>query len=711
MTLFASFFCVAVAFVIVMAEHRPAKLRKLEGLRRRLPQVTQTALAAILKDVGEHGMPDLTTRQNMTEARKELANSNTLYGPLIQTMDVQLISGHTYPMLIAHPWALLWYLFDQCASWRDLVVARHRENPSSVEKPWGLVLYTDEVTPGNALSPDLTRKSQACYMSFLELGHAALARESAWLCLLVHRSNQVRHVFGKMAQVIGALLKIMFPVDGGNLHTTGIQMSSESGESLRLHIKLKTMVQDGAAHKEIWQIKGDSGMRMCVGCDIINSNSDLLQYAAAGDLKQNVIKVCDLEFTTDAEARSAANRLKSYHDANVQGFERLSMVIGFTYCSYMLLNDAALVDVVFPVSQFMHDWMHGLFASGVFNLTLHLLLETLEGAGRMHDVYDRLFDYVGSWHLPRRLSNVSNLQEIFNNKRRSGNKKGGSFRAAASEGLSIVPILAFWLRAIVLPVVDDAAKPACEAFLAFAGVAECFYSVARGVVKPKQLRKAVEAFLAAFVAAFGDEWFTPKMHWLLHYARELGIHKTLLACFVHERKHKCIRRYACPTVNTRSFERTVLEEITCQQLWDLNAPGTFKFDIGLVGPRTPSRKEQYELSELLGLGPGIVDATASVSRFSEFETCEKKDIVLIDIDGSLVAGEIWLHARLQGVEASLVSLWALRHFHRDSQSAEWIIDDTTTVLETHWVVATVTWYPLGGGIVRTLIPSDLLRYF
>ena len=152
MTLFASFVCFALAFVIVMAEHRPAKLRKLEGLRRRLPQVTQTALAAILKDVGEHGMPDLTTRQNMTEARKELANSNTLYGPLIQTMDVQLISGHTYPMLIAHPWALLWYLFDQCASWRDLVVARHREIPSSVEKPWGLVLYTDEVTPGNALS-------------------------------------------------------------------------------------------------------------------------------------------------------------------------------------------------------------------------------------------------------------------------------------------------------------------------------------------------------------------------------------------------------------------------------------------------------------------------------------------------------------------------------------------------------------------------------
>ena len=115
------------------------------------------------------------------------------------------------------------------------------------------------------------------------------------------------------------------------------------------------MVQDGAAHKEIWQIKGDAGKRMCIGCDIINSQSDLPAYAAAGALNQNIIKTCDLHLTSDEDVRSAVNRLTAFHDAGVDGFERLSMVIGFTYCGYMLLNDAALLDVVFPASQFMHD--------------------------------------------------------------------------------------------------------------------------------------------------------------------------------------------------------------------------------------------------------------------------------------------------------------------------------------------------------------------
>ena len=34
-----------------------------------------------------------------------------------------------------------------------------------------------------------------------------------------------------------------------------------------------------------------------------------------------------------------------------------------------------------PCSQFMHDWMHGLFSSGVFNVLVHVLFEELESEG------------------------------------------------------------------------------------------------------------------------------------------------------------------------------------------------------------------------------------------------------------------------------------------------------------------------------------------
>ena len=40
---------------------RPTKLRKLNDFRRRLPHCTASALAAILADIKEHGLPDGNT--------------------------------------------------------------------------------------------------------------------------------------------------------------------------------------------------------------------------------------------------------------------------------------------------------------------------------------------------------------------------------------------------------------------------------------------------------------------------------------------------------------------------------------------------------------------------------------------------------------------------------------------------------------------------
>ena len=78
-----------------MADNRPAKLRKLDSLRRRLPHISQNALAALLRDVEEHGLPELTTRQSMTEARTLVARTRTLHGPLIKPMNFDDVDGST----------------------------------------------------------------------------------------------------------------------------------------------------------------------------------------------------------------------------------------------------------------------------------------------------------------------------------------------------------------------------------------------------------------------------------------------------------------------------------------------------------------------------------------------------------------------------------------------------------------------------------------
>ena len=64
--------------------------------------------------------------------------------------------------------------------------------------------------------------------------------------------------------MVGCILKQMFPKDGCSLNETGIHLSFRDEEPIRLFAKFTTMVQDGGAHKEVWQCKGDAGQRMCI---------------------------------------------------------------------------------------------------------------------------------------------------------------------------------------------------------------------------------------------------------------------------------------------------------------------------------------------------------------------------------------------------------------------------------------------------------------
>ena len=59
----------------------------------------------------------------------------------------------------------------------------------------------------------------------------------------------------------------------------------------------------------------------------------------------------------------------------------------------------------------------------------------------------------------------------------------------------------------------------------------------------------------------------PKFHWLLHFPAWLKRFRTLISCFVRERKHKMVKRYANDMRNTRtnfdehSYEKSIMAEV------------------------------------------------------------------------------------------------------------------------------------------------------
>jgi hypothetical protein len=238
-----------------MADSRPAKLRRLEAFRRRLPSVSASALEAILNDVVRYGVPEVHTRQALAEARNNVTSSDTPHGKIHQKITLSTVDGSHMQIEIAHPFAMMWYCFQNCITWRSVLLLKHSQRPSSIEHPWSLVIYTDEVTPGSGLTLMPGRKSQCVYYSLLEMGHDVLCREDSWFTATVVRSRTVLEAEGGMAQLVGASLKLLFAGDGVDFLQTGLLLVDDRGNSMRLHVRLTTLVQDGAAHKDIWKCR------------------------------------------------------------------------------------------------------------------------------------------------------------------------------------------------------------------------------------------------------------------------------------------------------------------------------------------------------------------------------------------------------------------------------------------------------------------------
>ena len=71
---------------------------------------------------------------------------------------------------MASPLALLCFVFYHCAPFANFLEERLVQFPSSEEHPWKIVLYCDEVHPGDQLGGKKLRKSHAIYFAIKEFG-------------------------------------------------------------------------------------------------------------------------------------------------------------------------------------------------------------------------------------------------------------------------------------------------------------------------------------------------------------------------------------------------------------------------------------------------------------------------------------------------------------------------------------------------------------
>ena len=357
--------------------------------------MSASALSDTLRAVRDEGLPELHNRNHLREARESVAMQETPFGPVVQHVEVVDAHDTLVRLPCAHPAALLYAAVIASASLATLFESRMNACPPSPEHPWNLVLYSDEVTPGNPLHTHNMRKFWGVYFTFLEFGPHATSREEAWFPLMTAYSNVINDVDSGISQVFGAIIKLFFNPEGFDFGIGGISLPL--GDGRRFWCKLGLFLQDGAAHKMMWSSRAGA-CRLCLLCkNLFTSESAVVDADGTNLLTCNAVSDAECEPSTDDAIRTVARYLERKAGTMLPTpFSRLQQACGITHARRSILLDRSLDDIVKPTTQYMHDWMHTLFVDGVVNLVVYLLFEAFIADDR-RTIYNTCKEFLEQW--------------------------------------------------------------------------------------------------------------------------------------------------------------------------------------------------------------------------------------------------------------------------------------------------------------------------
>ena len=493
---------------------------------------------------------------------------------------------------------------------------------------------------------------------------------------------------------------------GCNLATGGLLLQHPDGSETRLFARLTMILQDGAAHKYVFSVKGDAGTKFCFLCrNCISKRSSISDDSGDLLLVSSELRYEDLDLATDQDIRGSLLRLVRAHGhLNQANFQLLQQAIGFTYDGHAMMFDPSLFQVLQPVQQYCHDFMHCLFVHGVFQTVVTLLIAAV--STKIRGVQEQLQDYMKAWNYPKRYS-TSGLSHVFAMKKGQDGVK--RIKCTASEGLGVFSVLAFWVQAVLLP--SEACVPEAMAFVALANVIELLMAVAANKTSPEYLLERIHVFLERCAAAEWKGHMVSKFHWLLHLPDHLSRFGCLPACWVQERKHRVVKRYGQDVRNTNVYERSIISEITCHDLAALESTEAFLFGVSLEQPKVANAATVAFFQQFFVSSIGNKIFICSSARILPTGICCKNDVALFVQGDSfarnsfdLAAGKTLLHVEILGTCFTLVFAWQVVEYDAATRSLTCEQTESLMLVRTDEIVGVALWTQRSQRASRLLVP-------
>ena len=455
--------------------------------------ISQNAVSEILTAVRNSGeIPEHTSRATVKRRREAAIGIDTQYGQLLQQLAVQKEDGTTLLLDYCNPAAFLHYTSRHCPRMQDMLNAAAAQHLNSVTSKWQLMLYMDEVSPGNQLKVHNSRKLQAIYWSIQEFGGYNLTQEHAWCVLMCIRTDIVNSLAGGMAQVFKVVMKQFFQATCHFGFGINVQVN---GENRMLCFEIGYVLADESALKYALDCKGASGKMLCFCCQ----TTIQARWAPArlGPLvlhtEHNSSKFV---LHTDRSVWQIADHL---HTASTMGwtkkkFKDEEMRLGWNYSPHGALLDPTCRQHYLPISHTCFDPMHVFLVAGVWHKEINLLLTCLHANGiRQTAVHD--FCKTFTW--PKMHGGAKGVaRNVFKKKRESDE----DFKCSSSEALAIYPVVRLFLQTMVPPPISDELRLAMNSYYGCCQVLDSLKHAATGSISGAELKPQVESYLRAFKA-------------------------------------------------------------------------------------------------------------------------------------------------------------------------------------------------------------------
>ena len=548
---------------------------------------TKQGVTNTLMTLHRHGLIDAVKfsgnnrkiRGDLGAAQQQHAHVMTPYGRIVQRMHCPIPEYPNWEII--HPLALLHYLSGLSAAFGDVMadtVANHRV--------LHLVLYMDEVCPGNPHRPEKSRTLQCIYWAFTEWPQYLLQRVAAWPTFGVIRSSVVEKIAHGMATVMKHVLLTFFPPDGHSLMRGVSIQVHRSRESIIVVGNFVGFIADEKAHKEVASLKGASGFKPCLACSNCHGR---LPQAACDERGLPTCRCVDktkFTTTTDANAFEMVDFLVDTAANDPDNLKETEQALGIKHAPAALIFNKDLRDrsIYRPVTHMIRDWMHVILNQGVASSQLFEILTLLKKSRALKYTPAIVTEYIVQYRLPHKRGRVS-ATWLGPRRFKPKMRQLASFSGVM---LSLVPLI----DAFLVDVVATTPGHGIEQHI------KCFHHLTLIIailsLGPDNAMRHMDR-LTAELQAHADLYVVlyplnvkPKFHAMFAHIAEDAIRiGKCLSCFVTERKHRITKK--CALNVFRHLEATVTRDLVNRHCQTVSDPVSSLFlRTSMVAPQTIS---------------------------------------------------------------------------------------------------------------------------